>query len=78
MTPREALEKCVTLAGGQSELARRIGGRVKQAHVHYWLNEMKEISHRHVLACEAAVSGQVTRHQLRPDIYPKESRRRAA
>lgn len=72
MTPRQALQKAVDLAGGQSELARRIGGKVKQQHVHYWLTRMEQISHEHVLACERAVGGQVTRHQLRPDIFPEE------
>lgn len=68
----EALQKAVDLAGGQSELARRIGGKVRQGHVYYWLNTMKKISHEHVLAAERAVNGQVTRHDLRPDIYPVE------
>lgn len=72
MTPLEALERCVELAGGQSELARRIGGPVRQQHIHYWLTKKREISHDYVIACEQAVGGQVTRHQLRPDIYPSE------
>lgn len=72
MSPLEALQKTVELAGGQSELARRIGGRVKQQHVHYWLTVMEKISHEHVLAAEAAVGGRVSRHDLRPDMYPRE------
>ena len=72
MSPLEALEKCVELAGGQSELARRIGGTVKQQHVHYWLTKMGQVSHDYVLSCEQAVGGQVTRNQLRPDLYPIE------
>lgn len=70
MTELQALKKAVDLSGGQSELARRIGGTVKQQHVHYWLNVMGRISEKHVIAAEAAVQGRVTRHQLRPDIYP--------
>lgn len=67
----EALEEAIRISGGQSELARRIGGRVKQQHVHYWLKR-KYIPAEHVLAIEAATQGRVNRHQLRPDLYPME------
>jgi DNA-binding transcriptional regulator YdaS (Cro superfamily) len=69
MTPLQALEKCVQEAGGQSELARRIGGKVKQQHVHYWLTKMGQIPPHHARACERAVDGKVTAEQLRPDIF---------
>lgn len=69
MTPREALEKAISLAGSQSELARRIGGPVKQQHVDYWLRVMGKISEKHAIAAERAVDGQVTRYQFRPDVF---------
>lgn len=78
MTMLEALERAVELAGGQSELARRIGGTVKQQHVHYWLKVMGKISEKHAIAAELAVDGQVTRYQLRPDVFGREPERAAA
>ncbi|MDR0251112.1 MAG: helix-turn-helix domain-containing protein [Burkholderiales bacterium] len=33
------LEKAISIAGGQSALARKIGGKVRQGHIWYWLNE---------------------------------------
>jgi len=72
MSMLEALQKAVDLAGGQSEFARRLGGTVKQQHVHYWLNVMGMISHKYVIAAETAVDGRVSRHELRPDLYPLE------
>ena len=65
---RVAIEKAVALAGSQAELARRIG--VKQAHVWNWLNRDAKVPADRVLAIEAATG--VSRHDLRPDIYPRE------
>lgn len=58
--------------GGQSALARAIG--VKQGNVWYWLNgsEKQEAPAQYVIPIERAVDGQVTRHDLRPDLYPAE------
>jgi len=66
----EALQEAVQIVGGQSELARRIGGKVRQQHVHYWLKR-GYIPPDHVIAIEAATEGRVSRHRLRPDIYPE-------
>lgn len=67
----EALREAVEIAGSQSELARRIGGKVRQQHVHYWLNN-DYVPADHVLAIERATEGRVTRQRLRPDLYPLE------
>lgn len=65
---RTPLEKAVEFAGSQAELARRIGKA--QAHVWNWLHRDKDVPAESVLAIEAATEGQVTRHELRPDLYP--------
>jgi DNA-binding transcriptional regulator YdaS (Cro superfamily) len=62
-----AIEKAVTVAGSQSELARRIG--VRQGYIWKWLRS-KRIPAERVLAIEAATG--VSRHELRPDIFPAE------
>lgn len=66
-----ALEKAVEIAGSQAELARRIGK--KQAHVWNWLNRDNEVPAEAVIPIEAATGGEVTRHDLRPDLYPDEA-----
>jgi DNA-binding transcriptional regulator YdaS (Cro superfamily) len=67
----EALERAVTIAGGQSHLARRIGGKVKQQHVHNWM-KTGVVSPDHVITVAAAVDFQVTPHELDPKLYPNE------
>lgn len=66
-TMKEALQKAVDLAGGQSSLAKAIG--VKQQHVWNWLNRDGKPAAEHVLAIEAATDGAVTRYELRPDVF---------
>lgn len=68
MTPLQALSKAVELCEGQAELARRIGGKVKQAHVWNWLRSGRAPA-EHCRAIEEAVEGRVTRYQLRPDVF---------
>jgi len=63
-----ALAKVVEIVGGQTQLARLLG--VKQANVWHWLNKADRVPGEYVLAIETATGGQVTRHDLRPDLYP--------
>lgn len=67
-TPFEALRKAVDVIGGQSALARICD--VSQAAVWKWLQSAKRLPAEHVLRVEAATG--VSRHLLRPDIYPRE------
>lgn len=69
------IERAVEIAGGQSALARLIG--CKQAHVWWWLNRSLRVPAEYVLPIEAATEGAVTRHDLRPDIYPETVERAA-
>lgn len=63
----EAIEK----AGGQAALARQLG--IKQQTIFGWLHHSQQVPAERVLAVEK-VTG-IPRHELRPDIYPDESRR---
>lgn len=63
-----ALGKVIEIVGGQTQLARLLG--VKQANVWHWLNKAERVPGEYVLAIEKATGGQVTRHDLRPDLYP--------
>ncbi|BCA60225.1 helix-turn-helix domain-containing protein [Sphingomonas sp. HMP6] len=67
-TPFEALTDAVRIAGGQSALARICGK--SQPAVWKWLQSSKRLPAEHVIAVEAAT--RISRHALRPDIYPPE------
>lgn len=55
----------------QAELARKLG--VSPGMVWQWLNDHRRIAAEQVLPIERATDGKVTRHDLRPDLYPRES-----
>jgi DNA-binding transcriptional regulator YdaS (Cro superfamily) len=71
-----ALERAVAACGGQAPLARKIG--VKQAHIWNWLNKSLRAPAEYAIAIENATDRMVTRHELRPDIYPSEEQRAAS
>ncbi len=66
--PRKSLERAIEIIGSQSALARICG--VKQGHVWAWLNKTGRCPAKHVLTVEEVTAGEITRHQLRPDLYP--------
>lgn len=69
-TPFEALKLAVENVGSQSAFARLCG--VSQTAVWKWLQSGKRLPAEHVLPVEAATG--VSRHVLRPDIYPVDPR----
>ena len=73
-----ALQKAIEIVGGQTALARHLG--LKQPHIWQWLNVSKRVPAEFVLEIERATAGRVSRHELRPDIYPEKQStpRRAA
>lgn len=64
----DALTRAIAIVGGQTQLARLLG--VKQANVWHWLNKADRVPGEYVIAIEKATGGEVTRHDLRPDLYP--------
>ena len=69
-----ALAKAVRKAGSQSAFGRMIGRR--QSTVHDWLRDKKPLPAEFVLKVEAETG--ISRHFLRPDIYPREEQDAAA
>lgn len=67
-SPLAALAKAVAALGSQSAMARLLG--ISQPAVSGWIKERKLLPAQHVLAVEAATG--VSRHDLRPDLYPHE------
>ena len=71
LSPLEALQQAVDIAGGQTELAKIIDPtqkKLKQQNIWTWLNRDKKISARWVVKV-SQVTG-VPCHELRPDIFP--------
>ena len=62
----EALEKAIEAAGGPAVLGRALG--ISSQAISQW----EQVPANRVLAVEAATDGAVTRHELRPDLYPVE------
>ncbi len=69
ITPFEALQQAVDKAGSQAEIARIAG--VSTTAVWKWVQSSKRVPAEFVLKIEAATG--VSRHDLRPDIYPRET-----
>lgn len=59
-----AAAKCV---GGVTRLAEKLG--IKRPALYQW----RRVPAERVLQIEHATAGQITRHQLRPDLYPEEA-----
>lgn len=69
-TKNTIIEKAIAVVGSQKELARRIGGKVKQQHIHRWLYLTKCLPAERAIQIEIATDGAVTRYELRPDLWP--------
>ena len=67
MTFRDHIRRAVELAGSQRALAEKTG--LSQQGISWLLNEAPQISAEHAIAIESATSGEVTRAQLRPDLF---------
>lgn len=63
------LKRAIKILGSQASLASAIG--TTQQTVSNWLKS-GFVSAKFVLRIEAATHGEVTRHELRPDLYPDE------
>lgn len=64
----EPLRKAIAIAGGQTKLAAICN--TSQGRVWNWLNRDRRVPAEFVLPIERATG--VSRHELRPDLYPVE------
>ena len=62
------LDRVIATLGTQSELVRVLG--LSQSTVNSWFRRGQELPAQHVLKVEAATG--ISRHELRPDLYPRE------
>ncbi|VVT07232.1 transcriptional regulator [Erythrobacter sp. EC-HK427] len=68
LTRHEALEACVDAAGTISQLGRDLG--IPQSTMSRIVNSSKQLPAEYVLQAERLYG--VSRHDLRPDIYPRQ------
>jgi DNA-binding transcriptional regulator YdaS (Cro superfamily) len=64
----QALQRARDILGNQTALAAAVG--VTQPSVNYMLRSGRRVPAEWCLAIERATEGQVTCHDLRPDLYP--------
>lgn len=69
LTRYEALLLCLTRAKTQDQMAADLG--VSQPTISNWVCRSKRMPAEHVLTAERIYG--VSRHDLRPDIYPREA-----
>lgn len=72
LSPVEALQKAVDIAGGQTELVRLVDPEqesLKQQNIWTWLNRDHKTSAKWVVKVSQATG--VSCHELRPDIFPE-------
>jgi DNA-binding transcriptional regulator YdaS (Cro superfamily) len=62
----QALERAVKIAGGQTALAEKIGKT--QPQIAMWLKR-RTVDPAACIPIETAVGGEVTRYDLRPDVF---------
>lgn len=67
---RTALETAAFLVGGQNKLAEALN--VTPQAVNKWVKADRPPAER-VIEIERVTNGEITRHELRPDLYPKHS-----
>lgn len=70
-----AIERAAQLMGGQSALARKLGCTPQAVSK---MCATGRVPAERVLAIEEATGGAVTRHDLRPDLYPSQDSQAAA
>tara|TARA_R110000744_G_scaffold3823_1_gene14121 strand:+ start:4802 stop:5047 length:246 start_codon:yes stop_codon:yes gene_type:complete len=69
MTEYQALKKAIKLFGSQGKMGRALG--VTQQCVNMWLLKDRRIGVSHALECHIKLAGEVSAHDLRPDMYPR-------
>ena len=68
MNELDAIRKVVKIVGGQSALARKLGTR--QGRISAWILRDGRVGASYALMCHYITNGEVSAHDLRPDLYP--------
>lgn len=68
MTPEAALTKAIRLVGGHTKMAEMLG--IERTAIYQW---KKGVPPNRAVEIEQATGGEITREQLRPDLFRKTS-----
>jgi DNA-binding transcriptional regulator YdaS (Cro superfamily) len=71
MTPQQAFKKAIKLLQGQNKASKLMG--FSQPAISRQISSGRKPKPEHCLLLELLTKGEVTRYQLRPDIYGKSS-----
>lgn len=63
---KEKFIEAIEIAGGQSELARKLG--IKQGHINMWVHRNKKAPPPEYVLQIEEITG-ISRHELRPDVF---------
>jgi len=63
----DAIRKATSRPGSISALAKYLG--ITKSAVHQWTLEGRKVPAEHCIAIEQFADGEVTRYQLRPDVF---------
>jgi DNA-binding transcriptional regulator YdaS (Cro superfamily) len=78
LPPKAALKSAIILCGGQAGLARTLsavtGKPVSQQRIWNAANRDRNVPAEWCLAIEQVTTGRVSRHELRPDLYPEKEK----
>ncbi len=64
---KSPIQLAVDACGGQKQLAEKVG--VSPSFVHQWVHGDRPVPAARCIAIEAACNSEVTRHDLRPDVF---------
>lgn len=67
---RSLIERAVSQLGSQEKLAEAAG--CSQQHISYLLKDAKGISAETAVGIDRATAGLISKHDLRPDLFPRE------
>lgn len=67
------LQHAKEILGTEAALAKAVGA--SQPYINYRLKRGKRVPAEWCIPIELATGGRITRHDLRPDLYPKEEER---
>ena len=67
-TQTQSIETAISLLGGQSELAQKLGLK-SQGTISQWVTGRRPLPAIHCRKIEELTDGKVTRYELRPDVF---------
>jgi DNA-binding transcriptional regulator YdaS (Cro superfamily) len=71
MRHRNLIKRAIKIAGSQEELAAATG--LTQQGISYLLNDAKKVSGEAAVAIHKATNGQISKEDLRPDLFKGEA-----